>query len=126
MITGAPNIGVTAFNGRTPVAPGSTLTILQTRATAPPINIVVGNNDLWLDVPKSKRVICGTANPIKAMGPQYAQVIAVKSPAQSRSSHRVNLIFTPKFAAYLSPKSNAFNGLIKIIDMTNPIETTII
>ena len=113
-----------AFNGSTPLAPGNTQIKLQSKAIAEPISMVIGNSDLWFDVPNINLAICGTANPINAIGPQKAQVIAVISPAQSRRRKRINFIFTPKFAAYLSPNSRAFKGLISRIERSKLTQTT--
>ena len=44
MMTGAPNSGVTAFSGMTPLSPGITHNKLQTSAVTEPIKIVAGNN----------------------------------------------------------------------------------
>ena len=46
MITGAPNIGVIAFNGSIPDAPGNIHIRLHMSAITAPINIVKGSNDL--------------------------------------------------------------------------------
>lgn len=123
-MTGAPKIGVMAFRGIVPAEPGITLIRLHNNAMKAPVSIVTGNRDLWFDVPSNKRAICGTANPIKDIGPQYAVVIAVNNPAQSSNRKRTILIFTPKFRAYLSPKSRALSGLMSIIDIKIPMMTT--
>ena len=70
MITGAPKIGVIAFKGMTPENIGNTLIRLHNRAMNEPIRIVQGRRDLWSEVPNINRAMCGTANPIKEMGPQ--------------------------------------------------------
>jgi len=70
--------------------------------------------------------ICGTANPIKAIGPQKAVVIAVSIPVAINNRLRVSRTFTPRFSAYRFPNNKAFKGLINMTDKTKPavIETT--
>ena len=51
-MTGAPMIGVTAFNGIIPFSPGRTQIRLQSKATALPVRIVTGKRELWFSVPK--------------------------------------------------------------------------
>lgn len=110
-MTGAPMIGVIAFNGiRLPVA-GVVLSKLHRRATKPPVIMVQGMRDDWLSVCKSSRAMWGTASPINATGPQYAVVTAVCMPVSKSKSMRVCWAFIPRLAAYLSPSSRAFNGL---------------
>ena len=115
-----------AFNGKIPVSPGNTLIRLHNRATAPPSNKVTGIRELWFEVPSIKRAICGTANPIKAIGPQKAVVIAVSIPVAINNRLRVSRTFTPRFSAYRFPNNKAFKGLINMTDKTKPavIETT--
>ena len=55
MITGAPINGVTAFNGITPVSPGSRQIRLHNKAMPEPINTVTGNNSRWSEDPVSNR-----------------------------------------------------------------------
>ncbi len=70
IMTGAPKTGVMAFNGIIPAEPGITLIKLHNNAIKVPVSIVAGKRDLWFDVPKKRRAIWGTANPIKETGPQ--------------------------------------------------------
>lgn len=63
-------MGVIAFKGNIPDAPGNTLTRLHNKAIIAPISIVNGNNTLWFEVPNTNRAICGTAKPMNATGPQ--------------------------------------------------------
>lgn len=45
-MTGAPNIGVTAFKGNIVLLPGTTISKLHNKATHEPANIVAGTNNL--------------------------------------------------------------------------------
>ena len=57
--------GVTAFSGMIPASPGRMQMKLQSRAMAPPVSMVTGSRELWLEVPSMRRAMCGTASPIK-------------------------------------------------------------
>jgi hypothetical protein len=46
-MTGAPNNGVTAFNGMIPFSPGNTQMILHNNDMAEPVKRVSGINRLW-------------------------------------------------------------------------------
>ena len=70
--------GVTAFSGMIPASPGRMQMKLQSRAMAPPVSMVTGSRELWLEVPSMRRAMCGTASPIKEIGPQKAVVVAVR------------------------------------------------
>ena len=65
--------------------------------------------------------MCGTANPMKAIGPTNAVVLPAKILVASIINIRVFLKFIPKLFAYFSPKSNASQGLITKKLMLNPI-----
>lgn len=73
--------GVTAFSGMIPASPGRMQMKLQSRAMAPPVSMVTGSRELWLEVPSMRRAMCGTASPIKEIGPQKAVVVAVSNPS---------------------------------------------
>ena len=118
---GAPNSGVTAFSGRIVFEPGIIIRILHNSAMIAPAKIVTGSSILWLDVPNISRATCGTASPIKEMGPQKAVVVAVSKPVQKRIQMRVRLIFTPRLAAYNSPRRRAFSGFIINRERSSPM-----
>ena len=120
-MTGAPNIGVTAFKGRILLVPGTVISRLQSKAMHVPVNIVTGTNILWLDEPSINRAMCGTAKPINEMGPQKAVVVAVNNPEQKRMAIRVRLILTPKLAAYISPSNKAFSGFTNRAASNKPV-----
>ena len=54
--------GVTAFSGMMPASPGRMQMKLQSRAMAPPVSMVTGSRELWLEVPSMRRAMCGTAS----------------------------------------------------------------
>ena len=80
--------GVTAFSGMIPASPGRMQMKLQSRAMAPPVSMVTGSRELWLEVPSMRRAMCGTASPIKEIGPQKAVVVAVSNPVATSSRLR--------------------------------------
>lgn len=57
---------------------------------------------------------------MKAIGPQNAVVIAVNIPVTNSNKLRTRMVLIPKFSAYLSPNSKAFNGLIKRHEPMSP------
>ena len=118
--------GVTALSGKIPFPPGRTITMLHSNATQLPVSNVTGNNSLWLEEPSNNRAICGTANPIKEMGPQKAVAVAVRIPVQSRIKTRVRFTFMPRLAAYISPKRSAFNGLINNMERSRPTSEQVV
>ena len=85
MMTGAPRNGVTALRGMTPLSPGRMHTRLANMAVAAPVRMVAGKRFLWFSVPRIRRAMCGTANPIKATGPQKAVVMAASRPVTKSS-----------------------------------------
>ena len=97
-MTGAPNIGVTAFSGMIKFV-GMTQMRLHSKAIAAPISIVAGNNILWSASLVISLAICGTANPMNDTGPQKAVVMAVKIPVESKINFRVDCMLMPKFIA---------------------------
>ena len=121
IITGAPTSGVTALSGRMLLLPGITVSMLHNSATHEPDMIVAGKSIVWFDEPRTKRAICGTANPINEIGPQKAVAVAVSNPVQSRMIMRVRFTFTPIFAAYISPKSKALRGFIIRMAINKPM-----
>ena len=72
---------------------------MQSKATAPPLNNVTGNKELWFDVPSNNRATCGTANPMNDTGPQKAVTTAVRIPVTNNNMLRVRRTITPKFSA---------------------------
>ena len=124
MITGAPMIGVTAFKGMIPFSPGSTQIILHNNDMAAPVRIVPGIKYRWLSVLRNILAICGTASPIKAIGPQYAVVTAVSRPVTINRQLRSLIVFIPRFSAYCSPSKIAFKGLIRSNEQIRPAIVT--
>ena len=110
LLTGELLIGVTACSGILLASPGKMQIRLQRRATAPPLRMVTGSSEWWLDVPSSMRATWGTARPMKATGPQKAVVMAVSRPVTTSSQLRTRRMFTPRFSAYLSPSNKALSG----------------
>ena len=73
-------------------------------------SMVAGNSWRWFSVDGISRAICGTANPMKAIGPQNAVVTAVSKPVTTAAScARVSC--SPRFSAYCSPNSGALGAL---------------
>ena len=97
-MTGAPIIGVTAFIGMTE-SEGRVQRILQSKAIAEPQNIVAGRSIRWFSEPIIIRVMCGTASPMNAIGPQNAVVTAVSKPVDSNRSIRVRCTLMPRLPA---------------------------
>ena len=105
MMTGAPKIGVTALSGIIPISPGMMQIKLQSKAMALPVSMVRGISELWLEVPSISRAICGTASPMKEMGPQNAVVMAV---SPSFSCFAIDLMV--KFQLAGLPLINAYKA----------------
>ena len=78
----------------------------------PPLKMVEGMRWRWLSVASSMRDMCGTASPMKAMGPQKAVAEAVRSPVTTSSWLRRRMVFTPRFSAYCSPKSSVLSRIL--------------
>ena len=97
-MTGAPNIGVTAFSGMIKFV-GITQMRLHNKAIAAPISIVAGSSILWSASLVTSLAMCGTANPMNATGPQKAVVMAVRIPVESKINIRVDCMLMPKFIA---------------------------
>ena len=87
--------------------------------------MVAGSRVRWLSVPSSSRVMCGTASPIKATGPQKAVVMAVRMPVTINSQLRVRTMLMPRFSAYWSPSIRAFSGLISSSAPISPAMVTV-
>ena len=118
-MTGAPIIGVMALSGSMELLPGTTVRILHRSRYAGPCK--QGNwQQLFVVGCSEAGAQCGTARPIKEIGPQKAVVAAVRMPVQRSMAIRTLLTRTPRFAAYDSPSSNAFRGLIRKIDPSSP------
>ena len=79
--TGAPKILVIALIGSTFIEPGSWAIVSQINIKIAPQQSTAGIKILWSVVWNSCRVKCGTANPIKAMGPAKAVIHPAKRPA---------------------------------------------
>jgi hypothetical protein len=62
----------------------------------------------------------GTDSPIKVIGPQKAVVVAVSNPVAKSRRFLVKDIFTPRFSAYLVPKSMALRGFESMKAIKSP------
>ena len=109
---GDPIIEVTAFIGNVKSLPGNWAMISQNNKIIAPSKIVLQNKVKWLLVWKINFAMCGTANPMNAIGPTKAVILPAKMLVAIMISIRVLLKFIPKLFAYFSPKSNASKGLI--------------
>lgn len=103
--------GVTAFSGMIPASPGRMQMKLQSRAMAPPVSMVTGSRELWLEVPSMRRAMCGTASPIKEIGPQKAVVVAVSNPVATSSRLRVRRMLIPRFRHSVFPAAGHSEAL---------------
>ena len=70
---------------------GRTDNMLQVAPTKAPIIIVAGRSMRWVSVLIIMRAMCGTASPIKDIGPQKAVTNAVSMPLRQRSRLRKRL-----------------------------------
>ena len=75
MTNGAPKSEVIALIGRMASEPGSCAIISKIKSKAAPSRMTMGVSSRWLAVLKSILPMCGTANPIKAIGPQNAVTV---------------------------------------------------
>lgn len=107
---GTPRNGVTALSGNTHPLLGSTHMKLQIKATVAPRRIVVGMINRKSSVRNNRRDRCGTAKPIKAIGPQKAVDKAAIIPVSNKIAVRKRFMFTPKFSAYRLPIIMMFKG----------------
>ena len=71
----------------------------QISKTIPPINAEAGINILWFDVENIIFAICGTAKPIKAIGPENAVITPVNKLVISKMIILLFLMFIPKLFA---------------------------
>lgn len=110
---GAPTKEVTALRGKVPLSPGKTHKRLQNKAIATPVKRVKGNSHLLSSELITKRTRCGTASPIKDIGPQKEVTLATSRPVTINKVLRKVCTFIPKLRAYNSPKEKAFKGFIK-------------
>ena len=113
-----------AFSGIIPLSPGNRHMALHNRATSIPAVMVAGSSWRWSSVFIIMRAICGTASPMKAMGPQNAVADAVRSPVTNSSLLRSATVFTPRFSAYCSPSNSMLSGLTSMSEHARPITVT--
>ena len=99
MIKGAPKAVVTALMGRLVANPGNWAMVSQANRTNMPKRAVAGNNILWSLVLNNNLPKCGTAIPIKAMGPQNAVIPPVSIPVLTIMIHRNLSKFIPMLLA---------------------------
>ena len=124
--TGAPNNEVIAFIGKVYSKVGNWAILSQINNTIAPVIAVAGINILWLEVVKINLAICGTANPIKAIGPEKAVMTPVSKLVIIKMIILLCLIFIPKLLAYFSPNNKLFKGLIMAKTPINPIKYMLI
>ena len=96
---GAPNNEVIAFMGKVYSLFGNCAILSQISIIIEPLIATAGNKILWFDVLKSSLVKCGTANPIKAIGPENAVITPVNKLVDISVKFLVRLTFTPKLFA---------------------------
>ena len=91
---------------------GTCAIISQINNTIAPVIAVAGINILWFEVVKISLAICGTANPINAIGPEKAVITPVNKLVITKIIILLCLMFIPKLFAYFSPNKKLFRGLI--------------
>ncbi len=116
-------IGVMAFSGMTEDS-GNVQSKLQSRAIDEPQKSVTGISSLWLSVCRINRAMCGTASPMKDIGPQNAVMIAESKPVENSNKVRALLMLIPRFSAYWFPSSKALSGLMSM--RAKPMPTSVI
>ena len=92
---GAPNKEVIAFMGKVYSLVGNWAILSQISIIIAPLMATAGNNILWLEVLKSSFVKCGTAKPIKAIGPEKAVITPVNILVEIKVKFRVSFTLTP-------------------------------
>ena len=92
---GAPNKEVIALMGRVYSLVGNWAILSQISIIMAPLMATAGTNILWLEVLKSSFVKCGTARPIKAIGPEKAVITPVNKLVEIKVKFRVLFTFTP-------------------------------
>ena len=92
---GAPNNEVIALIGKVYSLVGNWAMLSQISIMMAPLMATAGTNILWLEVQKSSLVKCGTANPIKAIGPEKAVITPVNKLVEIKVKFRVRLTLTP-------------------------------
>ena len=112
------------MSGSSVPVPGMTVSMLQTRAMHAPDSMVAGTRTRWSEVPVSRRAICGTARPMKDIGPQNAVTTAVIRPVHISTLILAAVMLTPRLAAYFSPSSRALSGFTSINENTRPASDT--
>lgn len=91
--------GVRELMGSVPCSPGKCANKLQNRAKSAPQRIDEGRRSLWLAVRMAKRAACGTAIPMKLIGPQREVTTAVSQPVITKSRVLTDFTPMPRFAA---------------------------
>ena len=92
---GAPNSDVIAFIGNVYSLEGNWAILSQISIMIAPLMATAGTNILWLEVLKSSLVKCGTAKPIKAIGPEKAVITPVNKLVEIKVKFRVRFTLTP-------------------------------
>ena len=100
---------------------GNCAIISQINNTIAPVIAVAGINILWFEVVKINFAICGTANPIKANGPENAVITPVNKLVITKIIILLCLMLIPKLFAYFSPNKKLFNGLMIAKTPVKPI-----
>ncbi|ABY25058.1 hypothetical protein RSal33209_3348 [Renibacterium salmoninarum ATCC 33209] len=119
MNTGAPSSAV-----KIPVCSSSGGTITRPKTSAlsiitGEISKTVGSSTRWSG-PTSIRAMCGTARPIKAIGPAAAVAAPASSTTAMATQNRVARSDTPSACAASSPNASAFSGRASSKAITTP------
>ena len=96
---GAPNKEVIALIGNVNSLVGNCAMLSQISNTIPPMIAEAGTNILWLDVENNIFEICGTAKPIKAIGPEKAVMTPVNKLVITKTIFLLFLMLIPKHFA---------------------------
>ena len=92
---GAPNNDVIAFIGKVYSLVGNCAILSQINIIIAPLIATAGINVLWFEVLNNNFVICGTAKPINAIGPENAVITPVNKLVAIKVRFLVRLTFTP-------------------------------
>jgi hypothetical protein len=96
---GAPNKEVIALMGRVYSLVGNWAMLSQINIIMAPLMATAGTNILWSEVLKNSFVKCGTARPIKAIGPEKAVITPVNKLVEIKVKFRVRFTLTPMLFA---------------------------
>ena len=92
---GIPIIAVTELMGSVVCIPGNCETISLKSITILPVKITAGTSTKWFEVLKITLQMCGTAIPIKPIGPQNAVIVPASKLVLKKMTILLEIILTP-------------------------------